>query len=569
LKRIRFLILFAFGMQLTAGVALADGDAIMPLSQVRAGMACTGDTVVQGTAISSFNVRVIQVVEVPSEGPRILVSVSGPAVDVTGLAEGFSGSPVYCPTPTGPANAGAISAGVGQFGNSLGLVTPIEQMLGQPVEPPSGAARLALGTRQLLGPLAVSGVSPAMLRVLQQAGLRAGRSVVSAPSGLFTSFPVQPLIPGASVAISYSTGAIAVGAVGTVTYRKGQTLYAFGHPLDDAGRRSLFLQDAYVYDVINDPIPSVSSSYKLAAVGHAEGTFTSDAPAAVIGAVGALPSMIPVGVTVRDLDTGRELNELSQVADETDVGLPLGTSLLDLVAPVAVGQASTDVYDGPPANESGRMCLRLDLRESRIPLQFCNRYVGTGSAGDSVQLPELASATSSDVTTALGLLDAEQFARLHVTRVTATISAQRGLAEATIISAHAPARVQAGRPVRVHVRVRRFRGPLQTISFMLRIPRRVHGPLAVTLRGAPQPPSMGSADSLAAALGASLVGGGGASPLTGSAPTSLASLRKQFAGIGIYDGLQARLGGHTSAHVYRDPALLITGHARVAFVVGR
>ena len=48
-------------------------------------------------------------------------------------------------------------------------------------------------------------------------------------------------------------GTIAMGAVGTVTYRDGNTVYAFGHPLDDVGRRSLPLQDAYVYDVIDNP----------------------------------------------------------------------------------------------------------------------------------------------------------------------------------------------------------------------------------------------------------------------------------------------------------------------------
>ena len=61
------------------------------------GMNCTGETVVQGTTISSFNVQVIDVVDAPGEGARILVQVSGPAVDATGVAEGFSGSPVYCP----------------------------------------------------------------------------------------------------------------------------------------------------------------------------------------------------------------------------------------------------------------------------------------------------------------------------------------------------------------------------------------------------------------------------------------------------------------------------------------
>ena len=109
----------------------------MPLSQIHAGMDCIGETVIQGTTITSFDVHVIDVVQDPVQGPRILVSVSGPAVDTTGIAQGFSGSPVFCLDGTGTMrNAGAISEGIGEYGNKVALVTPIEQMLGEPIKPP-------------------------------------------------------------------------------------------------------------------------------------------------------------------------------------------------------------------------------------------------------------------------------------------------------------------------------------------------------------------------------------------------------------------------------------------------
>ena len=104
---------------------------------------------------------------------------------------------------------------------------------------------------------------------------------------------------------------------------------------------------------------------------------SSDTPNAVIGEVGAPPATVPVDVTVNDLDTGQSQSLDTQVADETDVGLPLGSSLVDTIAPLEVAQAATQTYDGPPADESGTMCLRIYLRESRQPLGFCNRYVGT------------------------------------------------------------------------------------------------------------------------------------------------------------------------------------------------
>ena len=128
--------------------------------------------------------------------------------------------------------------------------------------------------RPLLGPLTVGGLSPAVFGVLQRAGERAGRLILAAPAsgGQVTNFPVQPLVPGASVSASYSSGDVPMGAVGTVTYVDGQTVYAFGHELDGAGRRSLLLQDAYVYYVVNNPDPTTAPSYKLASPGHTEGT---------------------------------------------------------------------------------------------------------------------------------------------------------------------------------------------------------------------------------------------------------------------------------------------------------
>ncbi len=561
------------GLLVPAAGALADGGPIMPLSDVQPGMNCTGETVVQGTTISSFDVHVISVVQAPGEGPRILVSVSGPAVDSTGVAEGFSGSPVYCPDGLGGQdNIGAISEGIGQFGNNVVLVTPIEQMLGEPVSPPSSAPRLAGRPRPLLAPLTVGGLSPAVFGVLQRAAAQAGRVVLAAPAlgATRVDFPVQSLVPGASVAASYSSGAVPMGAVGTVTYVNGQTVYAFGHELDGAGRRSLQLQDAYVYYVVNNPDPTETPSYKLALPGHTLGTVTSDTPNAIIGQLGSPPPAVPVDVTAHDLDTGHSLALDTQVADETGVGLPLGASQVDAIAPLEVAQAATEIYDGPPANESGSMCLRIYLRGSKTPLGFCNRYVGTGVPGDAGLVPpEVASAASTDVAGAFGALELVDFAALHVNRVVAHVDARRGLAMAGILDAQAPRRVRAGQQVRVRLRVRVYRGPLRTVSFRLRIPSGARGATTVTLKGPPPPAGLGaSTQGLAGALSSLLSSASSSGPTPGITPvSSLAALRQVVAGLAVYDGLYASFPGHGKRPVYRDPSLVLTGRANVRFAV--
>jgi hypothetical protein len=567
--RLRLLILLvSIGVVLPAGGALADGS-IMPLSQVQPGMDCTGYTVIQGTTISSFDVHVIDIVEATDEGARILVSVSGPAVDSTGVAEGFSGSPVYCTDAFGGVdNIGAISEGIGQYGNNVALVTPIEQMLGEPVDPPSSAPRLAVRPQPLAGPLTVGGLAPAVFAVVQRAAERAGRVLLAAPTpgATATNFPVQQLVPGASVAASYSSGAIPMGAVGTVTYVNGPDVYAFGHELDGAGRRSLLLQDAYVYYVVNNPDPtSTQPSYKLAAPGHTVGMLSSDTPNAVVGVLGAPPPVVPVDVTADDLDTGNTLSLDTQVADETDVGLPLGASILDTIAPLEVAQAATQIYDGPPAHESGTMCLRIYLRESRSPLGFCNRYVGTGVPGDAgLAPPELALAASTDVTTAFSDVERVSFAALHVEHVVASLRAARGLDAATILAARAPFQVKAGHTVRVRLLVQAYRGPVRTIGFRLRIPAHAQGPLLVTIHG-PAAPTTSSSASLSSAL-ASALGSGSPTP-SGPPIDSLAELRQAIAGIASYDGLTANIQGHGKRRVYRNPSLLITGRTELAFVV--
>jgi hypothetical protein len=406
-----------------------------------------------------------------------------------------------------------------------------------------------------------------VLALVQRGAQRAGRTLLAAPSGSSPSFPVQNLVPGASVATQYTTGTLAVGAIGTVTYRDGNTVYAFGHPLDEVGRRALVLSDAYIYYVVNNPIGLQITSYKLGVPGHSEGTLSSDTPNAVVGTVGAQPPLTRVNVTARDLDTGKAISEPTQIADETDIGNPLGSSLLGLAAPLAVAQAGTDIYDGAPAAETGRMCVSLKLREAATPLHFCNRYVTGGLPGGqgALEPPALALLGSADVSAALGLLDTETFAQLHATNLNVHLDAGRGLHEATILSAHGPSTAHAGSLVKVRLKIQRYRGAARTLALRVRVPRDAVGRVTLKIFNGG---ALARPDALSNALENALFGGGfsfgGPTPRP---PNSLKALRKQFDAVGSYDGLQARFGHRKAKHLYRDPSLLITGQAKLALLV--
>src|SRR3954469_21269277 len=196
------------------------GDPTMPLWQVHPGMHCTGYSVVQGTTISAFDVNVIDVAggEATSGGGRILFSASGPAIDATGLGPGFSGSPIYCPDEAGVSRViGAISESINEYGGKSALATPIEAILGTPVDvpgkpnaaattstaaaaqraafarrAPSARMRAALAAaRPMASPLTVSGLSGPVANQLVAAGAKAGRPVLAVPPGPLGTFPAQ------------------------------------------------------------------------------------------------------------------------------------------------------------------------------------------------------------------------------------------------------------------------------------------------------------------------------------------------------------------------------------------
>src|SRR3954451_7253421 len=437
-----------------APAAAQASDPTLPLSAVHAGMRCTGYSVIRGTDIASFDVDVIDVFSGPY--PQVLVRVSGPAVDETGIAEGFSGSPVTCADPADGVTKtiGAIAQGTGDYGNKGVLVTPIQTMLAEPVVPPVGArpmpSALRRRVRALGSPLSFAGVSGPVAAALHEASRKAGRALYAAPgSPRVAAFGVQTLQPGASVAVGLADGDVDAGAVGTVTYVDGSDVYAFGHPLDGAGRRSLLLQDAYVYTVINNPLDTEqATSYKLAAPGHDLGTLSDDAPSAVVGTLGTLPDRFPLRVSATDLDSGRVVHENVTIADETAVGQPTGTSSLTQVGPVSVTQAAYDILRGSPARQSGQMCVRITVRERKAPLRFCNTYVGGSPTAPAAPLV-------ADFAAASGLLDAYNFGALHVTGASASLKLRRDLRQAYLLGASAPTVVRRGHDVKVRVLAQR------------------------------------------------------------------------------------------------------------------
>jgi hypothetical protein len=457
------------------------GDPIMPLGEVKSGMECTGYSVVRGTAVVPFDIEVVDVIDDRStgSGPRIMVEASGPAIDATGIGPGFSGSPIYCPGAGGTARViGAISEAIGEYGGKVVLATPIESMLGHPVDPPAGpASKAALAAaaraRPLVAPLTISGLNPRLGEALQEAAAKRGRLILATPpAGPLGTFPVQTLVPGSAFGAGYADGDINASAIGTISYVDGDRVWGFGHPLDGVGARSLMLQDAYIFRVINNPSAGFDSfgSYKYGAAGHALGTLTNDAINAVVGRTGPLPETVPVTITAQDLDTGAEKVVTTNVADEADVDQPTGGSILSLIAPLAVTQAGGTVLGGSPARLTGRACFAVKLHELRDPLRFCNRYVSdfpdVFGAGNVI-----AGAASTDLADALLRIDGYKAGEVHVAAVDGTVAISRGQRQAFLRKVRLPRSVRKGtREVRATIVLRHVRGPLERRRVTVKLP---------------------------------------------------------------------------------------------------
>ena len=517
-------------------------------------MKCSGLSVIKGTTISSFDVEILDVIapETGLSGPRILIRVSGPAVDETGIGPGFSGSPVICDGR----NAGAISEGLGEYGNHVALATPIESMLKDRPTAPAAARRdpeLLRAARRLQTPLTVSGLTGRARAMLERAARRARRPLLVAPAGPIGGYAPVDLRPGSALSAAISTGDLGLGAVGTVTYRDGDDIWAFGHPFEGLGRRALFLTDAYIYTVIQNPLglPDFGAvTYKLASTnGHLLGSLTRDTVESVAGRVGPGPPAIPLHIDARN-SAGERVTLDSLLADERELGYGAG---LSFVAPLGVTQALGRLMrDFSPV--TFRMCARFRVRELPQPMGFCNTYF---SVDDAV----------SHLSEAGAMVDFFDLAPLHVQRAAVSVQARPGLKQDVLIGARGPRRARRGQRIRVRLALQRRRGARRALTVPVRIPRSLRpGVHRLTLRGSGNGFSEEAlVEELILMLEGELGGGGGGS----SEPRSVRELAHQIRSFRQRVGIEARFRHRRPQLVHRSREVSYEGRVRLRIRVTR
>lgn len=321
----------AFPQVVSAESPLTD---FIPLEEIKSGMTGYGLTVFQGSTIDTFSVTVIGIQKNNRvAGSMLLVEVGGHGLELSAIAQGMSGSPIFI----GGRLAGALAFGWAGALRPIAGVTPAAEILALPG---------SLPTRQhtTAGQMSLHDLLPHYAHVLaRDLSLDAGTGLPSGsgadpiaqfqenwPSaetlaremlenlGVLTgtaggSLLIQPvgtqpmggiagaahksdatLQPGSACGIPLVMGDAQLGATGTVTWVQGDRIFMFGHPFMQRGPVEYPLSTAEVLTVF----PSRQMSFKMASMGQPVGSIHHDQRAGIAGRLGPVPDMIPVRVEI-------------------------------------------------------------------------------------------------------------------------------------------------------------------------------------------------------------------------------------------------------------------------------
>jgi len=320
---------------------------LFPIEDVKPGMKGVARTVFSGTEPEEFGVEILGVLP-GFPGPRqsaIIARLSGANAERTGVFGGMSGSPVYIDGRL----VGAIAFSFPFSKEPIAGITPIKQMIdlfergpdrntrgaseprtfsfrelastdwkpNLPKPAVTGAPLIATVAANsplvsLLGqqfqpiatPVVFGGVSQEALALYAPQLQSNGLLPVSGVGGAAAITPLAPitektLAPGTSVSVQLVRGDYSIAASGTVTFRDGNRIYAFGHPFLSLGSSDMPMTESSVVTVI----PNMNNSFKLAVPGQMVGSISQDRASGIYGQLGQAPKMIPVKI---NLHTSRD-----------------------------------------------------------------------------------------------------------------------------------------------------------------------------------------------------------------------------------------------------------------------
>ncbi|MBI3268687.1 MAG: hypothetical protein HYZ53_06675 [Planctomycetes bacterium] len=281
--------------------ALADAEDFLRVEDTRPGMTGYGLTVFKGTEIERFDVKVLAVLKrVMPCRDLVLIECGAKILEKSSIIAGMSGSPIYIEGKL----AGALSRGFTFPKDAIAMYTPIADMVEEGNHPLEYGrywrADDASGIVPCRTPLFVSGLGPRAQEFLADRLKPFGLVPVAGGAGdAAAGGPEIPLVAGSAVGFQLCKGDLTMTGVGTVTYRDGDRVFAFGHPFLQGGELSMPMTTAVVHTVV----ASSMMSFKMASPAQEVGSLVQDRASTVMGVIGKICPMLPVEVTLENLKT--------------------------------------------------------------------------------------------------------------------------------------------------------------------------------------------------------------------------------------------------------------------------
>ncbi|MEJ5260878.1 MAG: SpoIVB peptidase S55 domain-containing protein [Anaerohalosphaeraceae bacterium] len=315
-------ILSLFGWTGSSALSgMLDPGRHIPLEQVRPGMEGYCLTVLEGTAVERFPLKVLSIVRNAEPGSDfILVVGTDERFKTVGSVQGCSGSPVYLDGRL----AGALAAGWSDAVEPLYLVRPIQDMLNiespapigpvpspapQPkdlIEPEKAQRRYldwlgrTFSSRRTKLPLSMS-ASASAVHSVEPIFASLGFSAFAGAAEVSEDSAQNRIAPGGVLSVVLCGGDISIAAIGTATDVVGDTVYGYGHSLLGTGAIQLPMAAGYIHTTI----ARRSISFKFGSPGPILGTLVSDQAAGVVGRIGQEPPMFPLRVRLERTDLGQ------------------------------------------------------------------------------------------------------------------------------------------------------------------------------------------------------------------------------------------------------------------------
>lgn len=293
-----FLTLFLFNLSLFAQnlpPSPPDNPQVIPMSEITEGMEGVGYTVIHGTNVEPFKVKVISVLRKMWHGSdAILIELEGLNLEHSGTVAGMSGSPIYFDGKI----AGALAFGWNYAKDPIAGVTPIEEMY--KLYNDTNASKVAsISKNSLQTPLMFSGFNGDSFLEYSDKFKEMGFYPMQAGGTISDETQSGKFLFGDSVAIVLIDGDFSIAGVGTVSHTDDEKFLLFGHSMWSKGRLRAPVSRAY----INHIVASTASSFKIgAAYSNYLGYTVYDGTFGVSGVYGELPenTMIPVNLQVED-----------------------------------------------------------------------------------------------------------------------------------------------------------------------------------------------------------------------------------------------------------------------------